>query len=538
MRGLEVDLVPRVAFNLAYPVRSGMVLVAVAALLVATGAAQASGTGQPSPLSAQEPVRVLGVVNESAPGAATHVTWPEPGAEFTLDASKATLDFRWRDGLVAKDPEGDPLATHMEDGGRDSPSFQNVSISIRGARDPLQVVAYPNGSNPRLRASGGGELVHHGDLPRYLTRVGASPEKRGAGEGREPLGFWYEPASNWLSAASLDEVLLEGDFEVFVNNATVTVYQDGRKVWENWTGYRTYSDGAATRFERHLLTMRLGDARLGIQAQDRVQLLGPRTEVEVTGAVLSRSVEGRLETPSGLKRFEGGALRLEGSGEIELGTLPGTRGSHPVPLALGVGEGSNFDVHGGAPIPGSSSEGVNLGTMDIALLLSAGTAVLVVAAERRTGAVGALASRWRSHRYERWMDRGRELSRGRSFEEAADCFRRAVEVKPRDGVAWYHLSLAHLEAGQPAEALDVVSEARDSKAYVDPLDFLEVEAEAAYRLGNHRRFREALDELVEGSEKMAVSLVRNLDVSEEALGPELSDRLRDEDPGEGLTGYV
>jgi predicted Zn-dependent protease len=156
----------------------------------------------------------------------------------------------------------------------------------------------------------------------------------------------------------------------------------------------------------------------------------------------------------------------------------------------------------------------------------------------RAGYTTQVLDRWRSDRYTKWMTRGRELANAADYHQAATCFRRATRAQPVKGVAWYHLAIALLEDGRPSEVLDVVDEARRGEAIIDELDFLDLEAQAARRAGDHERCREAVARLADGSEAMATTLVRDLGLSEEALGHELATRLSWEEDEEALPGYV
>lgn len=149
-----------------------------------------------------------------------------------------------------------------------------------------------------------------------------------------------------------------------------------------------------------------------------------------------------------------------------------------------------------------------------------------------------MVQRWRSRRYTKWMTRGRELAHARDHHAAVDCFRRATSAQPAKGVAWYHLAINLLEDERPAEALDVVDQARGGEAILDELDFLELEVEASLRVGDASRCRAALERLAEGSEPMARSLAADLQLDEGVLGADMARRLGRDDGREDLPGYA
>lgn len=532
------------------PTARGVSLVAVVLLLLAPSLAQGAFAAEdPAALRTHAPVHVAGAVNETTVDGAAHLLGSASGVSARADAGAVQLDFRWREGVRAVPSGEESLATYNTDQGRSSPSFDNATIEITGAEDPVQLLAYPEeDGRSTLEAEGTGESLHRGRLPPYLVQVGAPPGSQSAGDD-EMLSFSYEPADGWLVATSMDGVVVEGGFSLFVNNATVTIRQDDEVVWRNWTGYRASQDGvAAERFEQHMLHLHVDAARLSVDARDGLELFGSQLELAVTGAVSSPSVAGRLQTPVGPRLFDEDAIRLEGEGELTLATPPD---SSPLPaegLAFSIDPRSTFDVQGGAPAdPGPSPGTLNLSEPSDVLPLAGLLIGLILAGavvEHRARPAGRLIDAWRTRRYRTWMGRGSDHTDDHAFRQAAACFEKAARADPTQAKAWYYHALARHEDGDHEGTLDVIEAARESPAALDELEVLELEAAAAHRTDDHERVRTAVAKLAEVNEPTAASFVHDLGFGEEVLGPDLAQRLiggRDPGPdrqGGGITGYV
>lgn len=490
-------------------------------------------------LAVRDRVSVAGAGNVSLDGrGAVHIHGQETPNRLTLQAEEITLEYEWDEGRTAGPPGQEQFYRQAMDKGRASESFSDVSLDVSTFQHEPEVLAYGNGSEPRIRSGGTGDQVFARLETRFLTGVGVPPDAESTNGSRE-IGFWYSPDGDWMAAHGSDEATVDGDFSLFLNNLTVAVRQGGKTVWENWTGYREETTGpAASSYERHLLQAHVTNGTLTVAEDDGISVFGSLLGVEANGIVTAETATGRLDLEDAAFAFDGEPLRMEGEGSFhirESSTDPASG------LALSVEEGSRFDVLGGQRVdPGLGTDEGVLGWRLWTPLSLLGLAVAGAVAHH-AGYTKRALTRWRSDRYTKWMTRGRELANAADYDQAATCFRRATRAQPAKGVAWYHLAIALLEDGRPREVLGVIDEAREGQAVIDELDFLDLEAQAARRAGDHERCRAAVAQLADGSEAMAATLVRDLGLSEALLGHKLATRLawtEDETEGEGLPGYA
>lgn len=455
--------------------------------------------------------------------------------ELSAESMIATLTFRR--GVVVGHPDADPLAEYRSEDGRTSETFRGeVNVTVASPHGPGEALAFDGGRTTNLQTSGTGHSPAQALGETYIVRAGDSPDAENQGDG-EQVSFWYQPPRPWVSLSGADQGTVTGNFSLFVNNVTVSIQQDGQEVWRNWTGYRQENpDHPVTRYEERILILEVTDGRLEIQGDDSVRLLGPSIDVETVGAVTSDRVEGQLTSQAGTFLFDREPMTLEGRGQLTL-SAPAPGQPDAGGLLLSVDPASAFAVRGGQQVT-EPSDGV-IGGLPLWALLALGGVLLatppVVGLVKRHG--GPLAA-WRQRRYTRSMVRGRELASGRDYEAAAHSFRQAVRADPDKGIAWFHLALATLETGDNEGTLSIVDEIRDKQAPVDPLDLLEVETEAARRAGHLDRCRAAIETLADQAPEMARSLVVDLEMDRDELGPELAGRLKPQDEPGGLPGYV
>lgn len=514
-----------------------LVCVAVFLLLVPVSA---SAAGQPdtSQLKTGTPVAVSGYENLTATEGAVRFLDSSLPHSFALEADEVVLEFAWENGTIVADGGRESVIDRPTETGRRHSSFSNVTIGLSPFQGHPQVLAYPDNGSPKIHATGTGDHSFHRLQRPYLATVGKSPETQDAGDA-EIVGFWYEPPDAWLVGRDSDHATVTGNFSLLVNNATVSVDQEGETVWENWTGYREGSPGVAVQqYERHLLLVHVTNGRLEISSENGIDVAGSLLRVEATGVVSAPGASGRVVVDGTGFLFEDEPIRIRGTGSVAF-TEPPERERYGSRLRLGIGSGSDFEIEGGQRL--EATTGPTLGPSGGILLwggLLALTAVAVGGVAYRTGLAGSLLQGWKSRRYTKWMTRGRELAHARDHAAAIDCFARATSAEPAKGVAWYHLAINLLEAERPAKALDVVDQARGVEAILDELDFLELEVEAALRVGDAERCRAALERLAEGSEPMARSLAADLQLDERILGAEMARRLGRDGGREDLPGYV
>lgn len=512
---------------------------ACAVLLVLAGLVLPNGAAEGSQLRVQgTPVSLIG----------SHTTLVEPGAvhlqqegephAFRVEADGLELAYAWKRGTAVEGAAGGELLGARTGDGESSPRFANASMTLEATEETAEILAFPGNGSPTIEAEGAGEHSFDRLDASHLTRVGRSPGSQDAGE-MNTIGFWYQPAEDWMAASGGDRAVVEGNFSLFVNNVTVTVDEGGEAAWSNWTGYRedARAPGVHT-YERHLLVVHVTGGRLEVAAEDDVTVLAPRLTVEVDGTVTAASATGRLHVTDVPVAFHNDPVWMEGNGRLHL-TESETGIDGEEGLTMAVDARSSFSLEGGEPVESSSSRFPAPPDGRAAWGLVAGLAATgVLVGARRTGVGGQLVGRWRASRYTKWFTRGRELADARDYGPAATCFRRAARAQPAKGVAWYFLAITLLEDGRPREVLDVVDEAREGEAIIDELDFLELEAEAARRTDDEDRCREAVRRLAEGSEAMASTLARDLALDEDLLGDALAERLSVGEDDEELPGYV
>jgi hypothetical protein len=474
-----------------------------------------------------------GSVEVLADSGAVHYSLDRAPSEFRLEASHLSVHLDWKNGTSAGSPAGDDRFGVRTDSGERVDQFENVTVELEPAGKP-EILAYPGQGDLRYEADGiGSQRLSTGE-DSHVTRVGASPSSEGTNDSQQ-VGFWFEPDPTWITGNRLDTVRASGDFSLFLNNMTVTIRQGTEVVWQNWTGYREEETGPASSYQRHLLLVHVTNGALNLSEDDGLTVFGPVLDVQADGTVTAQTATGHLALDETTYAFDDDPLRMEGEGRFQVresstGPAPG--------LFLMVDDGSQLDVHGGQrvdPSPGIGEAGLGWGLWVPVSLLGLAVAGGIA---HRAGYTTQVLDRWRSDRYTKWMTRGRELANAADYDQAATCFRRATRAQPVKGVAWYHLAIALLEDGRSREVLDVVDEARRGEAVIDELDFLDLEAQAARRAGEHERCREAVARLADGSEAMATTLVRDLGLSEEVLGHELATRLSWEEDEEALPGYV
>ncbi len=506
-------------------------LVLITLVLLLAGVQPAVAQDDRQVLTTPRPVEVSGAFNVTTTDGGLHLHGSGEAISFSTRAPEAFLTYVTRSGSEAGPPWDEDAVRPDADVETKTRSLHNLSIEVDPGADPLQLAVVPEGRS-MIQVEGDGSVSHEPRPPSYLTRIGDSPNRTGTEN--SSFGFWYAPPERWLTGTGADEGTVTGEVLLVINNATVTLREDGDVVWQNWTGYREGTDAQVARtYEERMLKLHLTDTRLHIQAPGQIELLGSTLDLEATGVITSDATQGTIETTSGRFLFQDQPLRLEGTGGLTLSKRS------PATLGLVAGDDAAFSVKGGqrletpggvlAPAPGSS---LLWGGLGLTVLAVGAVAV------HRTGALTGAVSGWRDRRYTRWMTHGRELVAGRDFEEATACFRRAIGIKPDRGAAWYHLAMATLESRDFEGALAVVEELRAAGAIVDELDILELEAEAAYHAGRIERCRRALTDLADESETMAAGLAHDLALDAETLGPELATRFgQDDEPG-GLPGYV
>jgi hypothetical protein len=484
-----------------------------------------------------EKASVVGTANITVGGqGALHYQSGQLPSELGLTSEEVTLEYAWEEGHRAGPPRDEGFYETTTNQGRSTERYKNVSLRVEPEGGQPEILVYPEHGVPEIEGGGTGEQGVSVFESRYLTRIGIQEDGESTNDS-DLIGFWYQPAGEWGTAYGYDQASAEGAFSLFLNNMTVTVQQDGETVWQNWTGYREEDTGpAASSYERHLLQIHVTNGTLTLAEEDSVSVYGSRLDVEASGTVTAQTATGQLEVSDAVFAFDDQPLRMEGEGNIRLRETPSSVDGG---LSLSVAEESTFDVEGGQRLdPGSGGLGESAGWR---LWLPSSLLVLLAtgAVAHRTGYTHKALTRWRLSRYSKWMTRGRELANGGDYSGAAPCFRRATRAQPVKGVAWYHLTIALLEDDRPREVLDVIDEAREGEAVIDELDFLELEAAAAFQVGQAERCRSAVAQMATGSEAMARSLARDLALGDEVLGSELASRLSlGDDDREGLPGYV
>lgn len=543
--GQERDETPRGSL----PDRSLVLTLAVVFLL--SCAPLASATSQGIDLRTTTPLEISGSLEVDSDGSALHILDAGDGVQLHLEAGIAKVNYSWERGFKSSTGGEKALVTYVTDDGNTTEVFRNVEISVSPGEHPVQYLAFPTQGSPTTHVKGVGTTVIAPDTPATLATIGESEDTQSTDD--DTFGFWYRPSQAWMSGTGADEAVMVGDFSVFINNATVSVHQDGDLAWKNWTGYRESSSAvAATTYEHRLLVLELRDARLRVSDPGKVQFLGPSFDVAATGAVTASNVEGQMKTSAGQFLFSQDPLRLRGNGSFSITKVGGDSPG----LGVEMFDAESFEVQGKEPIQpastGSSPETEQSETNGLAapaapgassilpkvlgglgLLLLAGVAV----GAHTTGATSRWYGALQDRRFESAMAEAQSRARDRAFDAAASSFRRATDIKPDHTMAWFQLALSHLEAGNYGTVLEVLEESRN-KAPMDNLDLLEIEIEASLQLGDIQRCRRALAELAEGSEAMAKTLVRDLELEDAIIGDDLRDRLSsNKEPG-GLPGYV
>lgn len=526
---------PRAKGNSRARVPLGCLLAAIAllaGLAVVPGALADPSNGL---LTSSEPIHVSGSLDAELTGGAVHVLDEQALTSFTFTAQDAAATYQWEAGVKTGPPGDDTFLASAPETGSETGSFRDVEIQIRHDSTPLEILAFPDDNLHEITTSGVGEMSLTQSLPEHSTRIGESDSARGTDEGRT-LGFWYSPPGDWLLADQTDAASVTGDFSLVINNATITIQEGGEVAWENWTGYRRGQDTAvAHTYEERLLVLHVRGAQLNLTSRDQVRVLGDPIDVQATGAVTGDRVQGIIERTAEDILFSEEPMHLQGTAVFSVG-----KGSAQGPgaLELSLQDADDLRVEGGQA-RAQSTQGLSLpGGMPgllggLGLLVLAGVAV----GTYPTGAVGRWYSEMQDRRFGRAVADGQAHARRREFDQAAACFKRATDLKPDHTMAWFHLALSHLEADNHARVLEVLEEAQE-RAPMDELDLLEIEIEATLHLGDHERCRTALAKLADGSQAMAASLVTDLELEEDVLGPELSARFSsNEEPG-SLPGYV
>ncbi len=504
----------------------------LAGLAVAPGALAGPASGL---LTSSEPIHVSGSFDADLTGGAVHVLDEQALTSFTFTAQDAVATYRWEAGIKTGPLGDDTVLASAPETGSETSSFQDVEIQIRHDSTPLEILAFPDGNRHEITTSGVGEMSLTPSLPERTTRIGESENARGTDPERA-LGFWYSPPGDWLQVDQTDVASVTGDFSLIIHNATITVREGGEVAWENWTGYRRGQDTAvAHTYEERLLVLHIRGAQLNLTSRGQVRVLGDPIDVQATGVVAGERVQGIIERTAEDILFSEEPMHLQGTAAFSV-----AKGSaqDPRALALSLQDADDLQV-GGGQARAQSTQGVAVPGGMLGLLGGLGLLVLagVAVGTYSTGAAGRWYREIQDRRFGRAVADGQAHATRREFEDAAACFRRATDLKPEHTMAWFHLALSHLEADNHTRVLEVLEEAQE-RAPMDELDLLEIEIEATLHLGDHGRCRKALAKLADRSPAMAASLVTDLELEEDVLGPDLSARLSStEEPG-GLHGYV
>lgn len=530
-------------------------MVAVAGVVLLFAVQAGAGVNEERPeVRTSAPISIVGTQTVGADNGALHHTGSSLPSAFHLEAAEIELYMVWKEGFRTGPPGNQNIGMRVDDN-RTQETFQEAVLSLESSEGHPEILVFPtqpdgsqgssgNDDDPHpsspaftIQASGAGAQAVETSVSTFLTRVGDSPAREGANAG-PPVGFWYESSSDWIIDRSLTNVRITGNFSIFINNVTATVAQDDETVWENWTGEREEEISPTTvEYRRQLVRLNVTGATLELRAENRLAVLGDVLEVEARGVVSTTDASGRIQAADTDRVFEEEPLRLEGDGNLTVEGMQSSGSASIERLALTIGPNTGFDLFGGQPAVDDAPETLGPQLSDLWPMLVIGALLGGVAIVGRENTV-EWYDRWRRHRFETWMERAGDRVDARRFAQAAKFYRKATEIQPDRGIAWYYLALAMFESEGPEATLSLVDEIKEEQVPVDKLDLLELEAHASHDAGRLGRCRRAILQLSRGSPEMAMRVVGDLELDEDELDAELAEQIRRSREPDDLPGYV
>jgi hypothetical protein len=397
---------------------------------------------------------------------------------------------------------------HVTDSGRDHHNFSEAKLTIEPWKAPAEVFAVPTNTTADATATTVGTttqtIVPEGE---ELARGGYSDKGGEAGNGIRP-SFVYRPEAPLLRQGDVDEAVLRGDFQLFLDDVEMTVERRDGSTWTNWTGFRESGDGATSSYEMRVTTIAVEGGTLRVANGTGLGILSRALAANFEGSIVVENAQGRVVEGEASAVLRDESLNLRGSGTL-VSRASSTAAGDPLLWATAEGDLEPLSSELAAalaPSSPSSSHG------PLATAIAAGCLLLLAAglvAIRRPAMLRVLPEALRQRLYRRWRARAARCEDERAFGKAARAYGKLVALYPDRGTGWYGRTRSLTEEGHHEEVLATIDRARD---HLDPppLDLLQFEIAAASTIGERERAKRALRELGRGSPRMARSLVSDL----------------------------
>lgn len=512
------------------------------------------GTGDvDSELLTDGPFAVHGASTVHVENGSLQVLGAQAARTTSLQAGTLRIETAWEEGVVVN---GDgALARRVTDAGQRTVTVDEATATFstfQGTPQFVQLPADVGAVDARLETDErmDVELVEG----RTVARVGPSSGPSSQDVGESPQAAFSHTVDDPVAWASVrgPTVTVRGDFSLFVHNVTYHVNADtdgdgqAEESRSNWTGYREDDPGQpTTRYERRVTVLHVRDGRLVLDGVPELDLWGGRLASQTQGVVSAESVSGRLAREEATYVYDRSPFLAKGAIGLSLGVATpddesdaiGTEGPR-----LSLAPSGEFQLHISSEVDVLSPTGAggdeDEGWLGSPLWISLGVGGLLLAgvvASRGPGPRELLA-RWRTRRYETWMERGWAAFVHHEFEAAAKAYGKAARIRPNKSAAWFQCAISWLEAGDFDECRRIAAKAEELEGS-DLEDLVELQASAAYEAGDEEEVREQIRRLIEISPGEARSFVRDLEM-EDALDPDLEKRLNKSTLEGPLDGYV
>jgi hypothetical protein len=487
------------------PLAAAGVLLAVVALAgsasAASGAPQADtleGTWQtPSPVTFQGET-----VAELADGAVHARTPAADGLTVSLSAERLEVAWSWQKGHSANGVNGgDDIARATSEGGNEVKRFEDASLEAEGFQPSPEILVEITDpyATTRLATEGTGSVQALDDAT--VTRVEQPNETVWLGEEPERHGFWYEIEDPTVEHRRFDTAHVEGTFQVFLNNVSMTV-DHADETWQHWTGHREDANGPSSSYESRVTVLTVENGTLNLRAEPSVTGYATSSTVDVDGQVEAEDAEGDLTLSDQRLVYDGDPLRVEGSGAIDLAAATDgadrAQRSTATPRLEASLQGP-FDV---AETPGvervqiSSSE--DAGRPDPLLAGGLGLVLVVGAAlalrDPLHRHLDEFRAELRRRRVEKWMQTGDRLTQVREFDRALGWYTRITDTYPNHAEGWYARASTLEELNRNEEAAAAYERVNALLGGDDP-ELLDMAGAAAWRAGNREKALECFLEL-------------------------------------------
>jgi hypothetical protein len=505
------------------PLVSAVALATIALIATPVSASLTASFSTPDPVHLSGETHTLG-------NGGLQASWTD-SVDLEMQAKEIQVEMTREEGVKAE--VGD--AYEHRDVSQDEQrtwTFSDVRVDFGSHTGPAEMLVEP-ASRAAVSAEDSGpssfEPVPKGER---LSQAGYSEDREGANEETAPSYDYrtHEPVVRYedprVGRAS-------GSFTLFIHNATITVYEEGRERWHNWTGFQTErSQANVEEYELRVTRIDVVDGDLRASSEDGLSLLAPRFDVSLDGELRADGARGFLDGAEGESRLESSSLNLAGEGEATI-SVDETAPDHYPALSADVWGELQSRSHSLATQNASPDLEPGWLRWSPAVLVL----VLAVALVPRCfpALLRGLPPVVKVGLYDRWLEKGKLAEDRGDFAKATSMYSRLTSMAPERPMGWYRESRARLERGEFSAAAQTV-EGACTHLRQPPSDLLEIKVAAAEQAGQRDQAKDALIELAERSPEVAEGLVQDLALDSFRDDPEVRDVLED-DPG-GIRGYV